>query len=155
MIKIGKNFEESIGGNLTLPKLKCSLCCNNYYFLKCVNTKKGNEQYCNFCQAILVNEERASNGGSVHSSRINSSDSDSDSDSSSIPPRSPPLRVSLISGLIGVMLMIIGFVFTFFNMESDGANLMRFVFGSATSLAGFILFRRFMLINGLPKQIRR
>lgn len=153
MIKIGKNFEESIGGNLTLPKLKCSLCSNNYYFLKCVKTKKGNEQYCNFCQAIPVNEERASNGGSVHSSRINSSDGDNDS--SSNPPKLPPSRVSLISGLIGVMLMISGFVFTFFNMESDGANLMRFVFGSATSLAGFILFRRFMLINGLPKQIRR
>ena len=133
-MKIGKNFEESAGGIITLSKFKCSLCNNNYYFLKTVKTKKGNEQYCNFCYAIVNGWEKplSTSRGSLSSISNNMNASAS------------LTRSSLISGMSGIMLMISGIAFIFFSIGSEGANLISFAFGSGTSVAGFILFRRFI-----------
>lgn len=149
MIKLGSNFEESSGGLITLPKLRCTLCNNSYYFLKNVKTEKGKEQYCNFCYAIVNSGERSLSNNTVSSANITHISSNTDAS------KKPLARPSLVTGMTGIMLMISGFIFALFSIGSEGGNLISFIFGTGTSMAGFILFRRFILTNGLPKQIMK
>lgn len=129
MIKVGKNFEESTTGTTTLERHHCSLCKSQFFFLQGtekVGSRRG-DQYCKFCLDVVVN------GGPMHGSR---------QDTQGI--KVPMPRSAIISGATGIVLMAAGLVFTFINTPDQGGNLISVLFGSATTVAGFLLFRKTM-----------
>ena len=129
MIKVGKNFEESTTGTTTLERHQCSLCKNQFFFLQGtekVGSRRG-DQYCKFCLDVVVN------GGSIQGNKQDA-----------MGTRAPMPRSAIISGATGIMLMIAGLIFTFVNTPGQGGNLISVLFGSATTAAGFLLFRKTM-----------
>ena len=129
MIKVGKNFEESTTGTTTLERKECSLCKNQFFFLQGaekVGSRRG-DQYCKFCLDVVVN------GGPMP-------DSKRDAPGTKVPMPRP----AIIAGATGIVLMVAGLLFTFINTPGQGGNLVSVLFGSATTAAGFLLFRKTM-----------
>jgi hypothetical protein len=122
MIKIGKNFEESTTGTTTLTRQQCSLCKNEFYFLRGPQGKK----YCNFCQDVVAKgEPMPTVSGAPQGTKQM--------------PRS-----TMIAGARGIILMAAGLIFTFITTPGEGGNMLSVLFGSATTVAGFLLFRKTM-----------
>ena len=124
MWKIGKSFEDSEGGILTLPKFNCSICKNQLFFP--VSQKSGNVQqwYCQYCFQMT-------NGGK----QLQVADR----------PTNPIPKSNVIAGATGVGLMAAGLIFSFLTLGEEGANMLSFLFGTGTSVAGFVIFRKVLL----------
>lgn len=128
MIKIGKNFEESRGGEITLPKHRCSICKNEFFFTHSIRSDNTLHSYCTFCYEVL------NNGGK------------------SMPLAGSPTplpRSNLLAGIVGLVLIAGGLIFSFFIIGEEGANLLTFMVGSITSILGFFVFRKALLSNRL------
>jgi hypothetical protein len=129
MLKVGRNFEEAEGGIPTLPRFKCSTCKNEFFFTKSVKSGNTFELYCSFCYDMM-------NGGAQISSADNS-------------PRTPLPRSNILVGIVGLVLLVGGLIFSFLIIREEGANLLTFLVGTGTSIVGFIIFRKALLSNRL------
>jgi hypothetical protein len=126
MEKIAKNFNDSTTGITTLIKQKCSLCQNEFYFLReSEEEEKDNARYCSICFGTVRNK--------VPISRL---DHLQDGSVKQIP------KQVLITGTIGIVLMVGGLIFIFINTSPVGGDLVSILFASATTFTGFIILTK-------------
>lgn len=120
MFELGKDFDEH--ARLTLPTRKCDLCGVDFYFLKSAWQGKKQSHYCDVChQAVL--------SGAIPDKNTVSS------------PRKLPQVMMIFAGL-GVLMMVLGLVFTLSISPSGGNNLVNILFGATTTAMGFVLFKK-------------
>ncbi len=142
MIKVGKNFESSDTGEVTLPRRECTMCRHGFYFLN----KRHEKLYCVSCfQAVT---------SGLPSARSPKLEGDQASVAEKlvrplvVDPKYAPVRKYVIFvGGTGAIFMAAGLVFTFYFMATD-PGLFTFLYGSVTSVMGFILLRKAMKVRG-------
>jgi hypothetical protein len=127
MEKIAKNFDDSNTGITSLIKQKCSLCQNEFYFLREFEKKeKDSARYCSICFSTVKNSK-------VPISRLDQLQKG--------PVKQIPKQV-LMAGTTGIVLMVGGLIFTFINTSPEGGDLVNILFGSATTFTGFIIITK-------------
>lgn len=120
MLKLGQDFDKH--GKLTLPKRPCDLCNVEFHFLK--STWQGTKQchYCDVCHQAVAN-------GIIP-----------DKTKGGIPGKLP--HVLMIFAGLGVLMMVLGLVFTLMTIPGNETNLVNILFGSITTALGFVLFKK-------------
>ncbi len=127
MEKIAKNFDDSTTGTTTLTKQKCSLCQNEFYFLReSEKEEKDNTRYCSICFGVV----RDSKVPITRLVRLRDGSK-----------KQMPKQV-LIAGTTGIILMVGGLIFTFISSSPEGGDLLSILFGSATTFTGFIILTK-------------
>jgi hypothetical protein len=51
-------------------------------------------------------------------------------------------KQALMAGTAGIVLMASGLIFTFINTSPEGGDLVKILFGSATTITGFIIITK-------------
>ena len=115
MIELGKDFDQH--ATLTIPKRRCDLCNVDFYFLK-TGSGKQHKKYCYICYEAVMN-------GVIP-------------DRSKGPTPGKVPQVMMIFAALGVLMMVLGLVYT----VTVGASVQGILFGSATTAMGFILFKK-------------
>ncbi len=126
MLDLGKEFD--LYGQITLTKKPCDLCHVNFYFLKSVWIGKKQKHYCHVCNEAAIN-------GVIPISK------------DYVPPRIP--QVMMIFAGLGIIMMVLGFIYTMTVASSDQGNLLSILFGSTTTGLGFVLFKKTMRSRSL------
>ena len=140
MIKIGKNLDESTTGGLTLPKHKCSLCKNEFYFLRSVSTRD-HVQVCYSCHDMVVNGEPLPQNMPLTQEPLLQN-----MPLTHIARERMPKSIFFAGGT-SIIMMAAGLAFALYNAE--GGSSFVFVLGSAATFMGFILFRKVMRLSRL------
>ena len=120
MLTLGKEFDAH--GKITFPKKSCDLCDVEYYYLRPArrNQQKGN--YCHVCHEAVIN-------GVIP-----------DKTKGEIPKKLP--NVMMIFAGLGVLMMVLGLVWTLTITPGGDSNLVNILFGAVTTALGFVLFRK-------------
>ena len=136
MKKMGQDWDDH--GKITLPKITCDSCQQEFFFLITIMQNKQRHKYCNVCKDIDFK------------------------DSTSKAPRLPPVpsRIPVMMAIFasfGIMLMIGGFVYVMLIAPQQDSNILHIIIGSSMSGAGFMLARKMVkvrnVILGKTKQI--
>lgn len=127
MLELGKEFD--LHGQITLQKRPCDLCHVNFYFLKSVWVGKKQKHYCHTCNEAAIN-------GIIP-----------DRSKDQIPPRIP--QVMMIFAGLGIIMMVLGLVYTVMVAPAGQGNLLSILFGSTTTGLGFVLFKKTMRSRSL------
>jgi hypothetical protein len=120
MLVLGKEFDQY--ARITLPKKPCDLCKVEFYFLKTNLDEKQKRHLCKVCNEAIAN-------GVIPDK---------------IPVRRPgriPQVMVVFAGL-GVLMMVLGLVYTVAIAPTGQGNILGILFGSATTAMGFILFKK-------------
>ena len=120
MLELGKEFDQH--GRITLPKKRCDLCNVNYYFLKSTWSGKQQRHYCHICNEAVRN-------GVIPAK-------------STGPKLGKVPQVMMIFASLGVLMMILGLVYTILVAPYSHGNLLGILFGSTTTAMGFVLFKK-------------
>lgn len=120
MLELGKEFDQHAA--ITLPKRHCDLCNVGYYFLRSTWTGKQQKHYCHTCNEAVIN-------GVIPDRSKGQS------------PGNVP-RVMMVFAGLGVLMMVLGLVYTVAIAPNSQGNLLGILFGSATTGMGFILFKK-------------
>jgi len=121
MIALGKDFDAH--ARLTLPTKPCDLCNAEFFFLKSVWQGKQQKHFCAIC------------ADAVESGAIPEPKS-----GQKTPPKKLPHVMMMFAGL-GVLMMVLGLVFTLSATSGDG-NIVNVMFGAVTTALGFVLFKK-------------
>lgn len=122
MLDLGKEFDQH--ARLTTPTKPCALCGVEYYFLKMIKTDHKRNYYCHVCHDAVQNGVVPRSGTTRQ------------------PPRKLPQVMMIFAGL-GVLMMVMGLVFTMMS-TGDNANVTNILFGAVTTALGFVLFKKTM-----------
>lgn len=120
MLELGNDFDKH--GHITLSKKACDLCHVDFYFLKSTWVGKKQKHYCHVCNEAAIN-------GIIP-----------DKSKGQIPSKIP--KVMMIFAGLGVVMMVLGLVYTVVIAPSSQGNLLNVLFGSATTGMGFVLFKK-------------
>lgn len=134
MLELGKDFD--VHAKVTLPKKHCDLCKVEFYFLKSTWVGKQQKHYCCVCNEAVLN-------GVIP-----------DKSKGQSPGKVP--QVMMIFAGLGVLMMVLGLVYTIIIAPSGEGNIVNILFGSVTTGMGFVLFKKTMksrsMILGRVKQ---
>lgn len=120
MLILGKEFDKH--GKLTLPKRKCDLCNVEFYYLQTAWQGKKQNHYCDVCHQAVIS-------GAIP-----------DKKQKNIPTKLP--QVMMMFAGLGVLMMVLGLVFTLMVAPSSDANIVNIMFGAITTALGFVLFKK-------------
>lgn len=120
MIKVGRDFDDH--GKLALPFYTCDLCRAEFLFLKSEFHGKKQKHFCEVCHEVVAS------GGMPNK------------EAGIAPGKIPPSLIMI--GCLGVLLMVLGMVFTMMTSPDGKMNLVNILFGAFTTAAGFMLVRR-------------
>lgn len=126
MLELGKDFDEH--AKLTLPTKQCDLCNAEFFFLKSVWQGKKQKHFCEVCA-------QAVESGTIPDK------------TSGEPPKKLPHVLMMFAGL-GVLMMVLGLVFTLMATSGEG-NVINVLFGATTTALGFVLFKKTMKSRSL------
>lgn len=127
MLTLGKEFDKH--GVITLPKQKCDLCNLEFYFLKSAWREKKQKNYCDVCH-------QAVKSGVIP-----------DKTKGEIPKKLP--QVLMIFAGLGVLMMVLGLVYTLMVTPGGDSNVTHILFGAITTALGFVLFKKTMKSRSL------
>lgn len=133
MLTLGQDFDKH--GKLTLPKKKCDLCSLEFYYLKSAWQGKKQNHYCDVCHQAVIS-------GAIP-----------DKKQANIPNKLPQVLV-IFAGL-GVLMMVLGLVFTLMVTPGGDSNIINILFGAVTTALGFVLFKKTMRSRSLLLAKRR
>lgn len=119
MIELGKDFDSH--ARLTLPTKHCDLCNSEFFFLRTVWQGKKQKHFCEVCA-------NAVKSGAIPDNKPGT------------PPKRLPHVLMIFAGL-GVLMMVMGLVFTLMATGSEG-NVINVLFGAVTTALGFVLFKK-------------
>jgi hypothetical protein len=120
MLELGKEFDQY--GRITLSKKRCDLCKVDFYFLKTNLSGKQKRHLCKVCDEAVIS-------GAIP-----------DKLAGQKPGKIP--QVMLVFAGLGVLMMVMGLVYTVAIAPFSQANLLGILFGSATTAMGFVLFKK-------------
>ena len=120
MLELGKEFDQY--GKITLSKKRCDLCKVDFYFLKTNLSEKQKRHLCKVCDEAVTS-------GAIP-----------DKLAGQKPGKIP--QVMLVFAGLGVLMMVMGLVYTVAIAPFSQANLLGILFGSATTAMGFVLFKK-------------
>lgn len=132
MLVLGKDFDEH--AKITLPKKGCGLCGLEFYYLKQAvrDGKKGD--YCDVCHKAVksgVIPDKAR--GEV--------------------PKKLPVVLVIFAGL-GLLMMLLGLVWTLSATSSGESSIVNILFGAITTAFGFVVLRKALRSRGLLMERR-
>ncbi len=134
MLELGNDFD--VHAKVTLPKKHCDLCNVEFYFLKSTWVGKQQKHFCYVCNEAVLN-------GVIP-----------DKSKGQSPGKVP--QVMMIFAGLGVLMMVLGLVYTIMVAPSGEGNIVNILFGSVTTGMGFVLFKKTMksrsMILGRVKQ---
>lgn len=123
MEKVGQDWDNH--GKVTLPKLTCTLCETDFFFLKSAWQGKKQKKFCDVCYQVAISgvivdkTNKGQTGGRL------------------------PVSMLIIGGL-GALLMVLGLLFTLMATPSGEMSLLNILFGATTTAVGFLLVRKTM-----------
>ncbi|MBP0120303.1 MAG: hypothetical protein ITD33_05565 [Nitrosarchaeum sp.] len=131
MLEVGKDFDKH--GRLTIPKHECALCHGEFFYLKSLWQEKQQNNYCDVCHLAV------SSGAipSIHKGNITAPVT-----------QKIPVVMAIFAGL-GVLMMVLGLVFTLMISPGSDQNIVNIMFGAVTTGLGFVLFRKTMKSRSL------
>ena len=131
MLELGNDFDKH--GRITAPTRTCDLCHGEFYYLKSSWQGKQQRHYCDVChQSVLSGViPRVQQGQTT----------------SPVTPKIP-LVMTMFAGL-GVLMMVMGLIFTVMVSPGSGQNIVNILFGAVTTALGFVLFRKTMKSRSL------
>lgn len=120
MLELGKEFDQY--GRITLSKKRCDLCKVGFYFLKTNLSETQKRHLCKVCNEAVLS-------GAIP-----------DKLAGQRPGKIP--QVMLVFAGLGVLMMVMGLVYTIVIAPTSQGNLLGILFGSATTAMGFVLFKK-------------
>ena len=128
MEKIGQDFDDH--GRVTLPKRRCDLCHQEFFFLTTIWQNKQRYRCCDVCKGLDLYEH------------------------SSVPASLPPVpsRVPAMMALFaafGIVLMIGGFAYVMMVAPQQDSSILHVIIGSCMSASGFMLARKMVKVRNL------
>ena len=127
MLHLGDDFDKN--ARITLPKKTCDLCELEFYYLKSAWRDKKQGHYCDVCHDAVKK-------GVIPDKSLGEA------------PKQLPLVLVTFAGL-GVLMMLMGLVFTLMATSAGESSLPNILFGAITTALGFVLFRKAMRSRGL------
>ena len=120
MIELGKDFDRF--GRIRLPKSRCDVCKLEFYFLKSNLQGKQKRHLCKVCNEAVLNGVIPDKLQDRRPGRV-------------------PQVMTAFAGL-GVLMMVLGLVYTVAIAPYGQGNILGILFGSTTTAMGFVLFKR-------------
>jgi hypothetical protein len=120
MMELGKEFDKF--GRISLPKKRCDLCKVEFYFLKSNLSANQKRHLCKVCNEAVVN-------GVIPNKLTDQR-----------PGKIPQVMVAFAG--LGVLMMVLGLVYTIAIAPASEGNILGILFGSATTAMGFVLFKK-------------